>query len=86
MNERPADSRPLGVHIPHSDLRVGDHCDVSIEPRLLGERTGTSLTLRKVVYWGMDGEKLIFQAPMKRHAFASFEIIRVVLVDSELTS
>jgi hypothetical protein len=79
----PVDVRPLGVAISRSELRIGDHCNVSVEPRMLGDRTGTYVTYKNVAYRGEEEGLLRFDGVTGPFRFPEWEIVRVVLVDAE---
>ena len=75
------DLRPVGVALSKDQLRIGDLCNVTVEPRMLGERTGTFVTFRNVLFRGEDNGILQFDDEVEAHHFPDWEIERVVLVD-----
>ncbi|HSG80242.1 MAG TPA: hypothetical protein VLD62_11725 [Acidimicrobiia bacterium] len=81
MADTPNDLRPIGVSLSKDQLRIGDVCNVTIEPRMLGERTGTFVTFKNVVYQGDENGVLRFDSELEAHRFPGWEIERVVLVD-----
>jgi len=83
VTAQPHDRRPIGVAIRRDDLVVGDHCNVSVEPRMLGDRTGAYVTYRNVVFRGEESGILVFESPVDVYEVPDWEIVRVVLVDPE---
>ena len=77
----PKDLRPVGVALSKDQLLVGDLCNVTVEPRMMGERTGTFVTFKNVVFQGEDNGIMQFDGELESHHFPDWEIERVVLVE-----
>ncbi len=69
------------MSIGHDQLRVGDHCTVTVEAQMQGLPTGSYLTFKNLWYRGVEHGRRRFDSEIEQHYFSDHEIMRIALAE-----